>query len=326
MYGSIMSCASLHSYSQAKRHFENRGPVRSHRWAMEERPLSGTREQWYRVVQGGMDDYFDMVLYQTPMVRYYKPDDDGSHTVLLCGDNHTLSWQFLDNAGWPTWRRGIETARGVRVIIPLNTNVRQPHGIVPEGWSAKLRFNSDGCLIFGESDHRPVFVPRASAEDRERRKAAKEILAPIIDAMMFLIPQLHENSVVNRSMARAFGGMENKWAAHRAGTLINKTIRGGGELPEELAEHLQPYAQELYNVALSKHVEAEGGEEAERTRQYRGDLPGKEFPHLSEERFRTALLASMIREAGLNTARKMVPLPKFQTQQLPRNFTSHGDQ
>ena len=318
MYGSIQSCVSLHSYSQAKRHFEVRGPVRSRRWSMDQRPMFGTREQWLRVVRGGMDDYFDLVLYQTPMVRYYKPEESGDYTVLLRGEGHIMSWQFLENAGWATWGRGVVTSAGKRVVVPLSTRVGDKYGVVPDMWSAKLRFDERGCLILGESDHRPVFVARASASDREVRRVAREKLNPIFDAMMFLLPQLHENSVISWERGRAFGGMENKRDAMRAGTLIQQTIREGGELPEQLAQHLRPYAQELYNVVLSKLLLTKEG----RTFSSQ-DKGGGDYPQLTEERFRTALLGSMIREARLNTASKRVPLPKF-PDKLPRKFFSAG--
>jgi hypothetical protein len=325
MYGSVLSCASLHSYSQAKRHFERRGPVRSRRWSMDQRPLSGTRQQWFRVVQGGMDDYFDLVLYQTPMVRYYKPEESGDYTVLLRGEGHSMSWQFLDNAGWATWRRPVLTSAGKRVMVPLNTRTGDKYGIVPHMWSAKLRFNERGSLILGESDHRPVFVSRAAASDREIRRVAREKLNPIVDAMMFLIPQLHENSVVSWSRGRAFGSMENRGDAWHAGQLIRETIREGGELPEQLSQHLRPYAQELYNVVLSKSLVANPPRNPASVFPYRGrdDADGGNYPQLTEERFRASLLSSMIREAGLNTASKQVPLPKF-LDKLPRKFFSAG--
>lgn len=312
----VWNCAKLYSYPQAQRHFESRGAVRSKRWQANERPLVGTREKWFKLVKE--NDYYDLVLYKTPLVRYFKPEDNGDHMVWLRGEYHNKTWQFLRQMSWGCWySEGLPTVGGQRVVVPLVTQVKEPHGLVPVDWSATLVFNSDDKLILEKSDHRPIAVAHSSTEDKEARKKLTAAVKGILDLMVVRLPTFHAEASIGRQRGWAFGGLGDKAAARKVGETIREVVQLGEELTDEGLHNLLPYCQDVYNTALSKRLEMK---EDVRITHYRDSpiIPEHVKP-IEPEAFRAALKRSLLRYSGLakQTGRRV--LPKF-VDKLPRKY------
>ena len=120
MYGNTTrALPRVYSYADAQAVFNRRGAVRSKKWAENERPLYKTYYH-YRIAK--RDNYFNIILYNTVMARYYAPtmvDGKQHERRLFMGDNSVTSKDFMHHVlGKNTWRR-VENSQVGEVIAPV---------------------------------------------------------------------------------------------------------------------------------------------------------------------------------------------------------------
>lgn len=179
MFCNFSGMSGLHNYAQAKAYFdETEWPCNktrgSYMWEEHQRPLDG-KLKWHlrieRHMRGGQET-FSLCLYQTEMVRYYPPGDDGFARVLLHTDGRNASSQFMWRSAWSTHSiKRYDQARKCEVVIPLTRNARHDDGY----WSADLRMRN-GTIDVSRSWHVPMAKRVTSVErKRERRTALKPV-------------------------------------------------------------------------------------------------------------------------------------------------------
>lgn len=321
---SVYSCELIHGYPKAQRYFEERKPVRSKRWAVNQRPLYTSRYKCYSIERWEDGDYYDMVLYGAAMARYYRPDPDtGEYTVLLRGRGSHTSWAYLHHAcGFATWYMPLKTTAEEEVLVPLNTRPDRYKGEaqVPAGWSAKLVFDKKDRLIVEKSDHIPVHVSRSTPEEKAIRAATLAKLEGFLDLMMLRLPSFHERSLVSIGRHHVFGS-GFKTHRYREDPRVNcmvaeiKSLAAGGEVSESTLPALLEFAEEHYNTMLSKsvpHYEIPRGW---------GDTSGAHLPAITPARFRESLKAALVRRSPLSYRTGVKELPKF-PKRLPRKYFS----
>jgi len=177
MFCNVGAVQSLYSYDAAKRHFESTPLPRTKRrgeplWYENERPLSGDRQWHYRVVQGVQEAYYDACLYQTTMVRWHKPAEDGTQRVQVHYDSRNASVHFL-------WRMGFGRqvrmcfVEGGEAVIPVVVNAQRSGG----WWALDLVYAHER-VIKEHSWHAPLGVRATSADARKYRRELLKFFDP----------------------------------------------------------------------------------------------------------------------------------------------------
>lgn len=168
------SMDSIHSFIAAKCHYERTQHPRARSrgdllFKENERPLDGERRPHKRLVRNA-DGSFGVVLYETEMIRYYPPAEDGSKRVKLYHHGSVSSDAFM-------WRHGFrypgETYTSTDLVptrVPLIGNVYHDDGY----WAADLVFNARSQLDIERSWHAPIEkIVTTPARRKERKEVAK---------------------------------------------------------------------------------------------------------------------------------------------------------
>jgi len=201
-------------YNQAARYFEETRKPRTVRWGEDERPLYNTRSHHYRIVKGedSYAKYYDLVLYSTSMIRYYKPSLTGEQRVLVRGHSSTASRAFV-------WRHcmgmgrllnlkdGYGFIREGKLVLNPAVHIAEKFG-VPYNWSADLMFTDDSLRTIGltRSRHVPIYKAATSDEDKAKRKQLKQAVDRWIELLGYRLEE-YLNTEIDT----------NKWQLQRAG-------------------------------------------------------------------------------------------------------------
>lgn len=187
-------------YEDAERHFDDTKERRSRYWQSNWRPLyevarNATRMVHYRMereadANGG--SYYDLVHYNTALVRYHQPKPDGTREVWVRGFASQSSWAFLRRHGWE-WNGSRLATDGTTRRVYLNPVRSACLYVFGDNWSVKLVFDERDRLIVERSRHVPVFLRRSSAEDKQQRARLKRNLDVVVDlAVMRALGQADE--------------------------------------------------------------------------------------------------------------------------------------
>jgi hypothetical protein len=316
----IHICTSLHGYPQALRHFIETKAPRGKKWLDNERALYNQRSHHYRMVASesminNEPDWFDMVLYDTPMARYFRPVNFVEKVWLRGHDSHT-SWQFLYWVCCFHPNKLLLDLIGRPIHAPLSIAVHNEYmaenGVaVPRDWSAVLHLR-EGRVDTFSSAHRPVFSMVLSGEDKERRAAFRKTIEPLLDLMVLRKPLLHAESMLSERLGRPFALLEKK---HSAMADLRFWLNEQSEAAMEAL--LTTFSQNVYNRALSQRACA-GGRELTWT-----PRSAAELEPLDTKAFRSALLNALSGLLMLDRKAGRKELPQFPSE-LPRKYTSHN--
>jgi hypothetical protein len=152
-FGNPNGCARIHSYEAAHKYFEVTPRSRAAAWSENERPLDDARKHHYRVRRGSLASYYDVMLYRTPMARYYAPATDGSYRVCYTHDSRSLSQQFMGRVLGIGRAQQYRDTQGALRYVPI--------GGASE-FGTDLQFNSTRRLIVEDSTHAPIATAHAS--------------------------------------------------------------------------------------------------------------------------------------------------------------------
>ena len=183
------SMYSIPSFDEAKRHYERTPHPRARSrgdliFEENERPLDGARQHHKRLVLN-KDGSFGVVLYETEMIRYYPPAEDGSKRVKLYHHGSVSSSAFMWRHGWSLGNGAkFDTYEGP-VWVPLLCNARHPH----EYWSADLVFDARDRLIVEKSWHVQMAKILTSPE---RKRARREVVKRFAHLVKFAAQTVSE--------------------------------------------------------------------------------------------------------------------------------------
>ena len=162
------------SYEECAAMFNEPLNTRSASWNDDMRPLDNLRKLHMHVLRG--KDYYDVVLYQTAMARYYKPEQIGTSEQREVWYNVHGS-QSSSSFQWSVLRFGAsnftkKTTHGDTVLIGMNPE--HSGALFP----VRLRL-VDGLLYVAKSRDCPAKLnPTTSPERVAQRKAFKAWLRP----------------------------------------------------------------------------------------------------------------------------------------------------
>lgn len=237
---SVRNIQSIGGYDQAARFFAETRKPKTARWSEDERPLYNTRSLHYRIVRGHDASYFDLVNYDTPLIRYYKPDTNGDQRILVRDWDSQVSRQFLYKHRWfqgkPLIVRNLDgSEREGRLLLNRLVSSAQEHG-VERGWSADFVLIADTAerpiIDASRSHHIPGYKAVSSAEDKAKRKALKEAAAHWVELMAYRIPEFDTNEIA-----------ANAW-----------NLRSAGEAFTSAVELLEYSEQKVIRVAFEEVI------------------------------------------------------------------------
>lgn len=310
-------CEYIHGYPQALRHFYNTKAHRGKKWLANERMLYNQRSHQYRIVasESMVDNeplWFDMVLYDTPLVRYFRPVD-GVEKVYLRGWDSRLAWSFLWHACGHHPNKAMADTEGNAVVAPFNpvtgVDYIASNGVtVPTGWSVVLHLRN-GCVDRSQSAHRPVFSRVSSEGDKLGRAEFRKTIDDVVNLMVLRLPSLHAQSRVSERRGRPFEPVGYSYVERRAlGEWVEGVERGEAQM-----DAMAGIAQNVYDTALSKRLYLQGVSSPWL------DTSGADYEPLDAKSFRTSLLHSMSRILKFDRRTGRKELPQFPNA-LPRNY------
>lgn len=227
MYANVRGLVHLTNYEQADKYFAEVQPhSRSKKYQPHQRTLKPQRpsaNHHYRIERHNDGEYYDLVLYQTTMARYYRPAPDGSERRLYNGDGSQTSRQFLWNACgvWSHMKRQA-LERKELVVVPLyRYNALEDKGapfcadltLVKVGECGP----EDKAIDLTRSQHTPHYRYISSKDDKQNRARVRQVLRPFLDLMALRMPEFVASAELEYSKGRPFGGASPRFSV-RHGT------------------------------------------------------------------------------------------------------------
>jgi len=194
---SVSKLTPIRTYEEADAHFNNTKKPRSHRWSEQYRPLRDTRSTHLALRRGELNGvpYYDCELYQTPLVRYFQPNDKGERAVWLSYHYSLSTSKFMSHMGWWNGQRLVDEQGvvGHNIFASSLSHARMLWG---DSFTSKLVLNADGRFLRDKSVHMPVFRRSSTATMRARRKKLKEKF----DVMLMLIEMQFNDMVASHEL------------------------------------------------------------------------------------------------------------------------------
>jgi hypothetical protein len=180
-FSNLGGCFSIHTYDAARLHFARTPAPKAKRrgssvWSDNQRPLDDERKHHYRIEHHTYpertsfsgepipaQDFYDVCLYSTCMVRYHRPEENGDRRIDYTNHSTNLSKQFM-------WRMGF----GPELALSLPGEVRVLAPVAYKELGTTIWYDEDRYLIKEKSHHAPVYKYVSSPEQKAWRKTLKD--------------------------------------------------------------------------------------------------------------------------------------------------------
>lgn len=313
----------IKNFEQAEKYFNETKPVRSKRWEHYQRPLRGTRDRHMAIESGVFLNipFYDVRLYDTRLIRYFKPHADGSQAVWLSNYPSNSTSNFLSAFGWYCGKRLINEFSET-FQLQLSSNRMFANKLWDDEFTCKLIFAPDGRVITQRSAHVP-FGRGVTSEDRRKERAdLRAFLTPIYDMVEMQMPSAVNDLQINVGAGGAFNSRRSK-RLDTDRTLVH-TTRGKlchGHFtdltPDEMTYIVHYALNKMESIAesIANHRAA--------NKIGRMSLHNKMLIDLSKEiqdeltptwaSIKPALDKEMLKLAGLADTNEVVPYPQFAT-------------
>lgn len=274
MYGNkAHECASIRNYAAAERHFNETKPVKSRtgKWDSDERPLRRRSQHHYRLKHGTWQgrNFYDLVLYETTLIRYWEPFDNGDAVVSLLHHGSISSRSFMAAHHWYALKK-FDTATSELVYAgvcgahgTLNLWFDGKEGAFGKCFSTHLVLTPEGKLDTTVSVMVPVAAPMVSEHRKGLRGAVRKEIAVIKDILLMQFDRLLERDNLSYSLGQPFS--ESKAVNTAEWSLINDLLSekayGSGITSEEevtLTHALIDIANDVYDTLASRIAYSEG--------------------------------------------------------------------
>ena len=248
MFGNTArSLPRVHSYADAEKVFNQRGAVRSKRWAEHERPLYKTYYH-YRVAK--YDNHFDIILYSTVMARYYVPtlvDSRVHERRLYMGDNSITSKDFMHYVlGKNSWKR-VENSQLGEVIAPVYNKSFMYDNDTP--FSADFMY-VDGVLDTTKSSHTPHHRMVSGNEDKVARAEVLKKFDNYLMLVQMRLPEFTAEATLSDRLGRPWaGGSVSEYDSRKC---VGK-IADDSATSDDIHEFFE-MCQDAFNVLASKRA------------------------------------------------------------------------
>lgn len=221
MYSKTRELPFIRNYADAHNYFnKTSSPPRSKKWTSNERPLKNVSAYHYRLTRHRGGEFYDVVLYQTTMARFYKPTAEGHERRLYMGHYSQTSTSFMSdvlrmycitnvpvqpitapNNNWG------EQDKKVAVFIGQGKRIGDDMGM---DYSADLWFDADGLLLVDKSRALDAHRLFSTEADKAKRKELRQLMEGYATLMALRLPEfLNENTTISRSDTHAFSKVKS---------------------------------------------------------------------------------------------------------------------
>ena len=221
MYSNTRLLPYIRNYKEADTYFiDTKKPPRSKRWEENERPLKNSSAHYYRLTRHRGGEFYDVVLYNTIMARFYKPTVEGHERRMYMGHSTQTSKSFMDTVLYVSpitfmpvqplerpYYRWDEEDKKVAVFIGEGKSIGHHVGM---DYSADLWFDADGLLLVDKSRALEACRLFSTAEDKARRKELRQLMEGYAMLMAMRLPEfLNENTMVSSRDTIAFNKVKS---------------------------------------------------------------------------------------------------------------------
>ena len=317
------------TYQDAEEQFNSiKKPPRSKKYLENQRPLRRVSEEWL-MLQKDAHSYVYKIGSQE-VVRLFEPNEAGEYEVAIRTFYATYDLhQLYKQTGYHN-RITFETSTGTKVCVPLNAFWNDQG----KEFSAMLTFNHNHQLIVEKSWHADVYLRKSNNTDKAKRKSIKQQLDAYVTLQMFKLPTLKDNAQPSEHQARPFGEFGGKYSDIN----IIRSAFTLDEIPvgsQAFAEAFDSIAQSAFDMLASKRIWNDGSDGSRLLYAAQGnswytrndpDAQAKAQTKIAEivdaitpEDFKTSLVQTLMKFAGLAQGSDFVPLPQF-PDKLPNRF------
>lgn len=209
MYSRTNLLPYIRNYTEAHNHFiDTKKPPRSKKWDENERPLKNVSAYHYRLIRHRGGEFYDVVLYNTTMARFYKPTAEGHERRLYMGHYSQTSTSFMHTVLYVSpvtymavqpierpYYRWDEQDKKVAVFIGEGKRIGDDMGM---DYSADLWFDANDILLVDKSRALDAHRLVSTAEDKARRKELRQLMEGYATLMAMRLPEfLNENTRVS---------------------------------------------------------------------------------------------------------------------------------
>jgi hypothetical protein len=313
MFGNTArSLPRVHSYADAEKVFNQRGAVRSKRWAEHERPLYKTYYH-YRVAK--YDNHFDIILYSTVMARYYVPtlvDSRVHERRLYMGDNSITSKDFMHYVlGKNSWKR-VENSQLGEVIAPVYNKSFMYDNDTP--FSADFMY-VDGVLDTTKSSHTPHHRMVSGNEDKVARAEVLKKFDNYLMLVQMRLPEFTAEATLSDRLGRPWaGGSVSEYDSRKC---VGK-IADDSATSDDIHEFFE-MCQDAFNVLASKRAY----KQKDFTLQSRWHTPSAPIDGI--EKLEKQITADEVRKAVSTRILKALDLDKKSIKQTIPQFVVEKD-
>jgi hypothetical protein len=264
------------------------------------------------------------------VVRLFEPNQVGEYEVAIRTFHATYDLhQLYKQTGYHN-RITLETSTGTKVCVPLNAFWNDQG----KEFSAMLTFNHNHQLVVEKSWHADVYLRKSTSTDKAKRKSIKQQLDAYVTLQLFKLPTLRENARPTADQARPFGEFEGKYSdinILRSAFTLDEIPLGS----QAFAEAFDSIAQSAFDMLASKRIWNDGSDGSRLLYAAQGnnwytrndpDAQAKAQTKIAEivdaitpEDFKTSLVQTLMKFAGLAQGSDFVPLPQF-PDKLPNRF------
>jgi len=242
-------------YADAHKYFEGRPkPPRSRKWHESQRPLKDTRSYHYRIERGQDDSYYDLVLYQTVMARYWAPDAEGNERRQFVWHGSQTSRDFMWNVVRRDWYSEVDTTDGRRVMLPIMTRTMKD----TPNFSTDAWFTPRGLLMVDKSKHVPIYRRVSSSADKEARAQAKKLFEPLFMLAAMRLPEFVHEVVFSSYIAGEFKGFVLPHAKEVEIRDMYEALRDGRAPTQAGADAFMMLAHHCFSKIASDRAYAKG--------------------------------------------------------------------
>ena len=330
----------LRNYQEADNYFNSKPRPRGRKWEEDARPLRDTRSTHLSIVKRevlGVECY-DLMLYDTPMVRYFKPNEYGEQAVWLQYHYSTSSHKFLWSHGWYVGMTVKDTEDNEAKIM-FATDQALHNRLIGDHFTARLVFDSNRKLIKSKSVHMPAFRKTSTATMRARRKALKQKLDVAFSIIEMQYDDLLKTAEYDIWNGRPFDSNYKSFPQMHIVQKAVQMIEKGGDPSDDERTHMINYMRKAAEEAIENTINRrlyDSNEVINRSywhRRQRTDFPERgsfrnlpddlrEMATPSQDDVRKAVTNRMVAMAGLH-ADQRVPIPMFDTS-VPKAYYASG--
>lgn len=220
--------------------------TRKGQWNDNQRPLKDKRSHHYRLEQGRGGEYYDVMLYNTAMARFYAPTPEGRRVMYTSHSSNT-SKQFMSYVTHHSTLLHMDTTdnQTVAVPVPYKDSIYEDG----QGFSASLWFNPSGKLVVEQSAHTPMYTHKVGKNDKETREHIKALCEPYITLACLRLHGAQRDGYVNEDLLRPFkGGVDVLFSEREA----IRRMTEGRELGQEFINAFMTLANKVYDYEATK--------------------------------------------------------------------------